>query len=100
MTKLTITTIQTLGFAWPKYPVIEQYCEPDEDQIDLDTLLERLHASRAYYQKQLDEAYAFKSKTGADYSDFTDRFDEYARKHQDFARAVRYLEEIIQAAAS
>jgi hypothetical protein len=47
----------------------------------------------------LNEAYAFKRNTGADYSDFTDRFDEYARMERELGRAIAYLQELVEAPA-
>ena len=37
-------------------------------------------------------------QTGADYSDFTDRFDEYARMNRELGKAISFLDEIVQAA--
>ena len=46
---------------------------------------------------ELNEAFAFKMRSGADYSDFTDRFDDYARMDRELGQAISYLEEIIDA---
>jgi hypothetical protein len=53
--------------------------------------------SHGFYRKQMSEAYAFKSQTGADYSDFTDRFDDIARMERELGQSIRYLEEIMAA---
>ena len=66
--------------------------------MDLTKTIKRLESSQAYYRKQLNEAFAFKQQTGADYSDFTDRFDEYARTERELGQAVAYLQEIVETA--
>jgi hypothetical protein len=86
-----------LGFDWPKYALLEEYCIIEDGKIDLAKTLERVQASRTYYQKQLNEAFNFKMATGAGYSDFTDRFDEYARLHRELGIVISYLQEIIAA---
>ena len=48
----------------------------------------------------MNAAYAFKRNTGADYADFTDRFDEYARMERELGQAVAHLEEIVKTLAS
>lgn len=60
-------------------------------------MIEKMQSSRTYYQKQLNEAFAFKARTRADYSDFTDRFDDNARVNQELGQAISYLEAIIEA---
>lgn len=96
--KMYVEDIRKLGFEWPKYKLIEKYLVIEDGKIDLNGTIERMQSSRAYYQKQLNEAFAFKSQTGADYSDFTDRFDDYARMNRELAQAISYLEEIIGSA--
>ena len=95
--KLSTHDIQNLGFDWPKYVLIEKYCVIEDGKVDLTRTIERMQSSRAYYKKQLDEAFAFKMQTGADYSDFTDRFDDNARMNRELGQAIAYLEEIIEA---
>lgn len=95
---LYVVDIQSLGFEWPKYTLIEKYCVIKDGKIDLIGTIEKMQSSQVYYQKQLNEAFKFKSQTGADYSDFTDRFDDYARMNRELAQAISYLEEIIGAA--
>jgi len=97
--KLSVNAIRDLGFEWPKYPLIEEYSTVEAGKVDLDGTLDRMRSSRAFYQKQLRDAYNFKMQTGADYADFTDRFDEYARMDRDLATAIAYLREIIDAAS-
>ena len=96
--KLSAHDIRNLGFDWPKHALIEEYCVLEDGKVDLTGTIERMQSSRAYYQKQLDEAFAFKMQTGADYSDFTDRFDDNARMNRELGQAISYLEEIIEAA--
>jgi hypothetical protein len=95
--KLSANEIRGLGFAWPKYALIEEYCVPEAGEVDLARTIERMQSSQAYYKRQLDEAFAFKTRHGADYSDFTDRFDDYARMHRELSTAIAYVEEIIEA---
>ena len=94
--KLSANDIQKLGFDWPKYVLIEEYCVIEDGKVDLTRTIERMRSSRAYYKKQLDEAFAFKMRTGADYSDFTDHFDDNARMNRELGQAISYLEEIIK----
>ena len=98
MSNLTLDDIQDLGFDWPKYALIGEYCVIEEGKVDLTRTMERMQSSRAYYKRQLDEAFAFKMRTGADYSDFTNRFDDNARMNRELSQAISYLEEIIEAA--
>ena len=71
-----------------KYTLVQEYAVIEADQVDLSTTLENLRSSRAFYRRQLNAAYAFKRNTGADYSDFTDRFDEYARMERELGQAI------------
>lgn len=96
--KLSIDEIQALGFDWPRYALIEEYCVIEAGKVDLTRTIERMQSSQAYYQRQLDEAFAFKMRHGADYSDFTDRFDDHARMRRGLSTAIAYVEEIIEAA--
>jgi hypothetical protein len=95
---LSAVEIQGLGFDWPKYALIEEYCVKVEGKVDLTSTMERMRSSQAYYRGQLDEAFAFKMQHGADYSDFTDRFDDNARMHRELGTAIAHVEEIIEAA--
>jgi hypothetical protein len=85
-----------LGFEWPRYALIEEYCVTEEGRVNLSGTIERMESSRAFYRKQIGDAYAFKTKTGADYSDFTDRFDDYARMERELGTAISYLEGIVR----
>jgi hypothetical protein len=96
--KLTLEEIRRLGFDWPKSPLIDEHCVVEAGVIDLTETVARMRSGRAFYRRQLDEAFAFKMRHGADYSDFTDRFDEYARLHRQLGEGIAYLEGIIQAA--
>ena len=96
--KLSTDDIQNLRFDWPKYALIEKYCVIEDGKVDLDRTIEEMRSSRAYYKKQLNQAFAFKMQTGADYVDFTDRFDDNARTNRELGQAISYLEEVIEAA--
>ena len=95
--KLSVDDIQNLGFDWPKYALIEEYCVIEDGKVDLTKTIEKMQSSWAYYKKQLDEAFAFKMQFGADYSDFTNRYDDNARMNRKLGEAISYLEEIIEA---
>lgn len=96
--RLPTDSIKSLGFEWPKYSLITQYLVIEDDKVNLSVTLQRMESSRAFYQKQINEAFAFKQRTGADYSDFTDGFDDIARMHRELGRAISYLNEIVEAA--
>ena len=93
--KLTVTDIKNLGFDWPRYPLIEGYFGMEDGKINLTQTLEKMQSSRTYYKKQLNDAFAFKRQTGADYSDFSDQFDDYARMERELGEAITFIEEII-----
>jgi len=95
--KLSVDELQSLGFGWPRYALIEEHCVMEDGKVDLDRTLESLQSSRSFYAGQINQAFNFKQQTGADYSDFTDRFDEYARMKRELGVAIAYLEEIIRA---
>ena len=97
VSKLPVDAIRNLGFDWPKYALIEQYCVIQDGKVDLAKTIEDMQSSRTFYRKQLNEAFAFKMQTGADYSDFTDRHDEYARMERELSQAIAYLEKIMAA---
>ena len=96
--KLSTSHIESLGFDWPKYSLVEECCVIKDGKVDLTTTIENVKASRAFYKSQLNEAFAFKQQVGADYSDFTDRYDEYAQMYHRLGEVISYLEEIIAAA--
>ena len=97
--KLSVDELQGLGFDWPKYALVEEYCVVEDGKVNLDRTLEKMRSSRSFYAGQINQAFNFKQQTGADYSDFTDRFDEYARMKRELAVTIAYLEEIIEAVA-
>lgn len=97
MHKLSAHDIRNLGFEWPKYSLVEQYAVIEDGQVDLARTIEKMNTSRTFYRKQLNDAYAFKQQTGADYSDFTDRFDEYAQRERELRGAIAYLQKIVAA---
>jgi hypothetical protein len=95
--KLSANELRGMGFDWPKHVLIEEHCFMDHGKVDLDRTLESMQSSRSFYRGQINQAFNFKQQTGADYSDFTDRFDEYARMNRELSTAIAYLEEIIKA---
>jgi hypothetical protein len=95
--KPSVEEIRERGYEWPKYALIQEYAVIEDGQVDLSATLEKLRSSRSFYQGQLNEAFAFKTSTGADYADFTDRFEEYARMKRELGQAIAYLEEIVEA---
>jgi len=52
--KLSAYDIQNLGFDWPKYALIEEYCIMENGKVDLTRTIERVQSSRAFYKRQLD----------------------------------------------
>jgi hypothetical protein len=95
--KLSVRELQGLGFDWPKHALIEEYCFMEHGKVDLDRTLESMQSSRSFYRGQINQAFNFKQQTGADYTDFTDRFDEYSRMNRELGAAIAYLEEIVEA---
>ena len=98
--KLSTAAVRALGFEWPKHDLVAQYAVTDGGRVDLPRTLEAMRSSRAFYRKQLNDAYRFKQQTGADYADFTDRFDEYARMERDLRQAIAYVQEIAARASA
>lgn len=92
---LSETELEELSPDWPKYKLIEQYLVKEEDKVDLDRTISALRADLSYYEGQLREAFNFKSKYGADYSDFTDSHDDNVRASQHLQEAISYLENIL-----
>jgi hypothetical protein len=95
---LSADEIGELGFDWPKYALVEKHRVIEDGKVDLVATIEHLQSSRAFYRKQLNDAYAFKMQTGADYADFTDRRDDYARMERELGAAIAYLTGIVEAA--
>jgi hypothetical protein len=93
--KLPVSAIQALGFEWPKYDLVDRYSVVEDGLVDLARTLEAMRSSRSFYCQQINDAYRFKQQTGADYSDFTDRFDEYTRMERGLSRAIAYVTEIL-----
>jgi hypothetical protein len=91
--------LRDLGLDWPRHPLVEKHCVVEEGKVDLERTLASLQSSRAFYRGQINEAFRFKQQTGADYSEFTDRFDEYVRMERALGVAIAYVEEVIAAAA-
>ena len=94
--RVSAERIKRLGFDWPKDPLIERHGVTEDGKVNLTKTLDALQSSRAHYRKRLNEAFNFKVQTGADYSDFTDRFDDDARAERDLAQAISYLEKIME----
>ena len=95
--KLSVRELRGMGFDWPKYALIEEHCFMEHGKVDLDRTRESMQSGRSFYRGQINQAFNFKQQTGADYSDFTDRFDEYSRMNRELSTAIAYLEEIIEA---
>ena len=96
--RLSVDEIRSLGLDWPKYTLIEAYCIVEGGKVDLARSLEAMRSSRAFHKRQIGDAYAFKMQTGADYADFTNRFDDHVRMEHQLGQAISYLEHIIEAA--
>jgi hypothetical protein len=75
---LTAYEIRGLGFDWPQYGLVAEYAVSKDGLLDLAATIEKVESSRSFHKGQLNQAYASKSQHGADYSDFTDRHEEYA----------------------
>jgi hypothetical protein len=95
--KLSARELREIGFDWPKHGLIEEHCVMVDGKVDLDKTLEKLQSSRSFYAGQINQAFNFKQQTGADYSDFTERFDEYARMKRELGVAIAYLEKVLEA---
>jgi hypothetical protein len=65
--------------------------------VNIDKSLAHLRKSHSFYNSQITAAYNFKTRTGADYSDFTDKFDDYVRMKRLLGEAIKYLEQILAA---
>ena len=92
---LTENQIRALGFDWPKTATIQEYCIIENVGVNIDKSLDHLRQSRAFYKKQITAAFNFKTRTGADYSDFTDKFDDYVRMERLLGEGIKYLEQIL-----
>lgn len=90
------TELTARGFSLSKFPVIGLNLVQDGGMIDLVKTLENLRLGRDYHQTQINQAHRFKTQTGADYSDFTDQFDEHVRLLGEYDRAIEYIREIIR----
>jgi hypothetical protein len=97
--KLSVRELGEIGFDWPNHALIGEHGVMVEGKIDLDRTLASMQASHAFYQGQINQAFNFKQQTGADYSDFTERFDEYARMKRALGEAIAYVQEIIDTVA-
>ena len=95
--KYTETEITARGFSLADFPVIALNLVKDEGMIDLVGTLGNLRSGRDYHQMQISQAHRFKTQTGADYSDFTDQFDEHVRLLGEYDQAIEYVQEIIKA---
>ena len=93
----TAADIRARGFEWPRFAVIEEQCTVVGGRIDLAKTLQALETSRAYYQQQINAAYRFKSQTGADYRDFTDRHDDNASALHQLELAIVHVSGILAA---
>ena len=94
---LSVNKIRALGFEWPKTSTIQEYCIIENGKVNFDKSLAHLRQSHSFYKNQITAAFNFKSRTGADYSDFTDKFDDYVRMERLLGEAIKYLEHILAA---
>jgi hypothetical protein len=94
---ISIKKIRASGFEWPKFPLLGDYSVQEGSVINLTETYENMRSSRAFYQGQINAAYAFKQQTGADYADFTDRRDGYIRQRNELDKAITYIEKIMAA---
>jgi hypothetical protein len=95
--KITVAAIRALGFEWPKTNIIQEYCVIENANVDIDKTLEKLRNSHTFYRNQITAAYNFKIRTGADYSDFTDKFEDYVRMEKLLLESIKHLEKILTA---
>jgi hypothetical protein len=99
----TATQIKQAGFEWPRYEAITANVVRSWGRIDLAQTLANLDKGRAFHQRQIDEAYAFRQMarssgaSAADYDDFTDTRDDHFTKLQEHERAIEYINEIVTA---
>lgn len=96
-TGLSEAAIKQLGFDWPHNSLLAEHSHVEAGLIDLVGTLDNLRASRVFHQKQINAAYRFKQQTGADYADFTDRFDDHVRQVRELGAAIAYVEGILTA---
>jgi hypothetical protein len=94
---VTADAIRALGLDWPGHPLIAEHQVVRDGHIDLDATAERLRAGRAEAQRLINAAHAFKQATGADYSDFTDRFDDHVRRLNALQAALAHLGRVLAA---
>ena len=94
---LSVDKICNMGFEWPKTSAIQEFCVVENGKVNLDKSLDKIRTNCAYYKNQITAAYKFKTQTGADYSDFTDKFDDYVQMERLLGEAVTYLEKIVAA---
>lgn len=97
--ELTLAEILSLRPDGSGSAVVLKHAVLDGDTVDLRKTIERMESSRAYYRRELAEAFAFKTRHGADYNDFTDRFDDNARTVRELDLAISYLQELSGKAA-
>jgi hypothetical protein len=97
--ELPLAEILRLRPDWPRYALVGKYVVLEGGKADLGRAIERMESSRTYFKNELAEAYSFKTQHGADYSDFTHRFDDNARMVRELDLAISYLEELVAEAA-
>jgi len=93
---VTETQIRAAGFAWPlEGDLGDRAVGVAGGGIDLDATQAALESARDYYQKQKDDAYAFKAQWGAsDTSDFSDAHEENVHKERLLSEALVLLARI------
>jgi hypothetical protein len=95
--KIPVSAIQNMGFKWPKTSTLQKYAVIENGEVNVDQSLNKLQQDLAYYKNQITAAFNFKQQTGADYADFTDKFDDYVRMERALTQAINDLEQIIAA---
>ncbi len=85
---ISVDELRKLGIDWPMNSLIHEHAVLENGQINLKKTVDKLKSKKAYYDGQLRDAFNFKMKYGADYSDFTDRYDEYARMSRQLEESV------------
>jgi hypothetical protein len=97
--ELTLAEILSLRPDWPRYALVEKHAVFEGGKVDLGKAIERMKSNRAYFKNEQAEALSFKTQHGADYSDFTDRFDDNAWVVRELDLAISYLKELVAEAA-
>lgn len=95
-TRSSAEEIRSLDYDWPNV-LFEESMVVEGAKVDLVRTIEGKEKSQAFFRRQLNEGFTFKMQTGADYGDFTDRFDEYARMERGLSETISRLARILGA---